>query len=44
MGMDYVAIQEIVGHSDISSTMGMYAKPTRDDKVAEAKKMKDFAD
>lgn len=42
MGMDYVAIQEIVGHSDISTTMGMYGKPTWDDKVAEARKMKDF--
>ena len=42
MGMDYVAIQEIVGHSNISTTMGMYGRPTWDDKVAEARKMKDF--
>jgi len=40
--LDYVAIQEIVGHSDISTTMGMYGKPTWQDKVEEAKKMKDF--
>jgi len=41
-GLDYVAIQEMVGHSDISTTMGMYGKPTWEDKVEEAKKMKDF--
>jgi len=42
MGMDYIAIQEIVDHSDISTTMSLYGKPTWNDKVAEARKMKDF--
>ena len=41
-GLDYVTIQEIVGHSDISTTMGLYGRPTWEDKVEEAKKMKDF--
>jgi len=41
-GLDFVTIQEIVGHSDISTTMGMYGKPTWKDKVDEARKMEGF--
>ena len=42
-GMDYVSIQEIVGHADISTTMGMYGRPTWADKVTEAKKMEKYS-
>ena len=41
-GVDFKTIQEIVGHSDISTTMNMYGHPTWRDTVEEAKKMKGF--
>ena len=41
-GVDFKTIQEIVGHSDISTTMNMYGHPTWKDTVEEAKKMKGF--
>jgi len=41
-GLDYVNIQEIVGHSDISTTMSMYGKSTWNDKVSDAKKMQGY--
>ena len=40
--VDFKTIQEIVGHSDISTTMNMYGHPTWGDTVEEAKKMKGF--
>lgn len=41
-GMDYKAIQEIVGHTQLATTMDMYGKPTWEDKVKEAKKMENY--
>ena len=41
-GIDFKTIQEMVGHSDISTTMNMYGHPTWKDTVEEAKKMESF--
>ena len=41
-GIDFKTIQEWLGHSSISTTMDLYGKPTWDDTVEEAKKLKDF--
>jgi len=41
-GLDYKLISQIVGHTNLSTTMDMYGDLTWDEKVTEAKKMEEF--
>lgn len=41
-GLNFKVIQQIVGHADISTTMGLYGEPSWDDKKEELKKMEGF--